>query len=94
MSGDTLVLMHVKFNWLDNFIVCFVVLIYIIVTVVCAVAPICYAHLAASQVGQFLKFDDMSDTSSGHGSITSVGSAQVTPLPRLHKNVMNSMFFC
>ncbi|KAJ8440702.1 hypothetical protein Cgig2_005433 [Carnegiea gigantea] len=63
-------------------------------TAISVVAPICYAHLAASQVGQFLKFDDMSDTSSGHGSITSVGSAQVTPLPRLHKNVMNSMFFC
>ncbi|KAH9745004.1 protein argonaute 16 [Citrus sinensis] len=53
------------------------------------VAPICYAHLAASQMGQFIKFEDSSDT-----SITSAGSVPVPELPRLHKNVESSMFFC
>ncbi|KAI5683232.1 hypothetical protein M9H77_04460 [Catharanthus roseus] len=52
------------------------------------VAPICYAHLAAQQMGKFLKFDDLSE------SITSVGSISVPELPRLHKDVAGSMFFC
>jgi hypothetical protein len=59
-----------------------------------AVAPICYAHLAAAQVGQFVKFDEMSETSSSHGKHTSAGSVPVQELPRLHEKVRSSMFFC
>ncbi|XAR55319.1 hypothetical protein NMG60_11035360 [Bertholletia excelsa] len=58
------------------------------------VAPICYAHLAAQQMGQFMKFEDVSETSSEQNSLTSVGSAAVPELPRLHENVAGSMFFC
>ncbi|KAJ6319503.1 hypothetical protein OIU78_015011 [Salix suchowensis] len=58
------------------------------------VAPICYAHLAAAQMGQFMKFEDFSETSSGQRSMTSVGSIPVPELPRLHENVEGSMFFC
>lgn len=59
-----------------------------------AVAPICYAHLAATQIGQFMKFEDMSETSSSHGGLTSAGAVPVPQLPRLQENVCNSMFFC
>ncbi|KAJ7982455.1 Argonaute family protein [Quillaja saponaria] len=38
---------------------------------------------------QFMKFDDLLDC-----SVTSAGSVQVPELPRLHKHVANSMFFC
>ncbi|ONI18322.1 hypothetical protein PRUPE_3G209300 [Prunus persica] len=58
------------------------------------VAPICYAHLAAAQVGQFMKFEDLSETSSGNGSVTSAESIPFPELPKLHKNVQGSMFFC
>ncbi|XP_008778689.1 protein argonaute 4B-like [Phoenix dactylifera] len=58
------------------------------------VAPISYAHLAAAQMGQFIKFDDMSNSSSNHGACTSAGSSSVPELPRLHKKVCSSMFFC
>ncbi|KAL2454600.1 Protein argonaute 9 [Abeliophyllum distichum] len=50
------------------------------------VAPIRYAHLAASQMSQLIKFDVVS---SSHG-----GLAPVPELPALHKNVSTSMFFC
>ncbi|OAY80372.1 Protein argonaute 4A [Ananas comosus] len=63
-------------------------------TAISVVAPICYAHLAATQVGQFMKFDDSSETSSSHGGHTSAGSIPVPELPRLHEKVSNSMFFC
>nr|XP_018674223.1 PREDICTED: protein argonaute 4B-like [Musa acuminata subsp. malaccensis]XP_018674224.1 PREDICTED: protein argonaute 4B-like [Musa acuminata subsp. malaccensis] len=63
-------------------------------TAISVVAPICYAHLAASQLGQFVKFDDMSDSSSSHGGHTSAASVPVPELPRLHQNVSSSMFFC
>ncbi|KAF0891619.1 hypothetical protein E2562_010604 [Oryza meyeriana var. granulata] len=63
-------------------------------TAISVVAPICYAHLAAAQVGTFLKFEDMSDTSSSQGGHTSVGSIPVPELPRLHEKVRSSMFFC
>ncbi|KNA23540.1 hypothetical protein SOVF_023980 [Spinacia oleracea] len=63
-------------------------------TAISVVAPVCYAHLAASQVGQFMKFDDFSDTSSSQGGVTSVGIAQVPQLPKLHQKVSSSMFFC
>ncbi|KAL5722545.1 Protein argonaute 4B [Ranunculus cassubicifolius] len=63
-------------------------------TAISNVAPICYAHLAASQMGQFIKFDEMTETSSGHGGVTSAGIAPVPQLPRLHQNVCSSMFFC
>ncbi|KAL4578096.1 hypothetical protein LXL04_014212 [Taraxacum kok-saghyz] len=57
-------------------------------TAISVVAPICYAHLAAAQVAQFVKFDDMSDTASSHSG------GGFTQLPKLHKNVSSSMFFC
>lgn len=63
-------------------------------TAISVVAPICYAHLAAAQVGTFLKFEDMSDASSSQGGHTSVGSVPVPELPRLHEKVRSSMFFC
>ncbi|KAE8655458.1 hypothetical protein F3Y22_tig00117027pilonHSYRG00073 [Hibiscus syriacus] len=58
------------------------------------VAPICYAHLAASQLGQFMKFEDASETSSSHGGVTAPGAIAVPQLPRLKENVSSSMFFC
>lgn len=58
------------------------------------VAPVRYAHLAASQVSLFMKFDEMSETSSSHGGVTGVGPPPVPELPKLHKNVCCSMFFC
>nr|AHC30882.1 argonaute 6 protein [Dimocarpus longan] len=61
-------------------------------TAIAIVAPICYAHLAAAQTGQFIKFEDFSETSSERG--TAVGSIAIPELPRLHKNVASSMFFC
>ncbi|KAF3454052.1 hypothetical protein FNV43_RR04499 [Rhamnella rubrinervis] len=63
-------------------------------TAISVVAPICYAHLAAYQMGQFMKFEDMSDTSSSRGGVTSVGAVPVPQLPRLEEKVCNSMFFC
>lgn len=58
---------------------------------VSVVAPICYAHLAAAQMRKFLKFDDSSETSS---SFTTELDAAIPELPRLHRNVQSSMFFC
>ncbi|KAI9115314.1 hypothetical protein K1719_013633 [Acacia pycnantha] len=63
-------------------------------TAVSVVAPVCYAHLAAAQVAQFIKLDEFSESSSSHGGLTSVGTPQVQELPRLHERVRNSMFFC
>ncbi|KHG16394.1 Protein argonaute 4 -like protein [Gossypium arboreum] len=63
-------------------------------TAISVVAPICYAHLAASQVGTFMKFEDASETSSSHGGVTAPGAISVPQLPRLKENVCNSMFFC
>ncbi|XP_076948416.1 protein argonaute 4A-like [Bidens hawaiensis] len=68
-------------------------------TAISVVAPICYAHLAAVQMGQFVKFDDVSDTASSHsggggGASSSGGSGGVTQIPKLHDNVCTSMFFC
>ncbi|KAL8474253.1 hypothetical protein ACS0TY_030902 [Phlomoides rotata] len=57
-------------------------------TALSIVAPISYAHLAAKQVGQFIKLEDSSETSSGQTNVP------VPELPRLHKNVAGSMFFC
>ncbi|KAL8145998.1 hypothetical protein AgCh_003945 [Apium graveolens] len=63
-------------------------------TAISVVAPVCYAHLAATQMGQFMKFDDMSETSSSHGGgVTAAGPVPVPPLPRLQEKVCNSMFF-
>ena len=64
-----------------------------------AVAPVYYAHLAAKQVRQFVRFDDASETASsasgGQASSASGGQAPPVPeLPRLHDNVESSMFFC
>lgn len=57
-----------------------------------AVAPVCYAHLAAGQMAQFIKFDDMSDVTSSHSG--GAGSAGFAQMPKLHKNTCSSMFFC
>lgn len=59
-----------------------------------SVAPVCYAHLAASQMLQFVKFEDSSDSSSWHGSVTVAGTILVPELPRLHPRISRSMFFC
>ncbi|CAN0923207.1 Protein argonaute 4 [Linum grandiflorum] len=63
-------------------------------TAISVVAPICYAHLAASQMGQFMKFDEASETSSSKGGLSSSGPVAVPQLPRLEEKVANSMFFC
>nr|XP_023881007.1 protein argonaute 16 [Quercus suber] len=65
-------------------------------TAISIVAPICYAHLAAQQMGQFIKFEDIPEASSSprSGSVTNVGGVPVQELPRLHENVQGSMFFC
>ena len=47
--------------------------------------------LTATQVGQFIKFDE---TSSSHGGHTSAGSAPAQELPRLLEKVRSSMLFC
>ncbi|KGN47971.1 protein argonaute 16 isoform X1 [Cucumis sativus] len=57
-------------------------------------APICYAHLAAAQMSQFIKFEELSETSSERGGVTSLGSLSIPELPRLHDDVNGSMFFC
>lgn len=61
-----------------------------------AVAPICYAHLAATQLGQWMKFEGSSDTSSnpGGGGSKNGGPAPVPQLPKLEEKVSSSMFFC
>ncbi|VVB07350.1 unnamed protein product [Arabis nemorensis] len=46
------------------------------------VAPVRYAHLAAAQVAQFIKFEDISE------------EGIVPELPHLHRNVASNMFFC
>ncbi|XP_062194678.1 protein argonaute 16 [Phragmites australis] len=63
-------------------------------TAISVVAPICYAHLAAAQMGQFLKFEEFAETSSGSGVHSSSSSAAIPELPRLHAAVCSSMFFC
>ncbi|KAJ4839043.1 Protein argonaute 4B [Turnera subulata] len=63
-------------------------------TAISIVAPICYAHLAASQMTQFIKFDDLSESSSSHNGVTSASAVPVPELPRLHEGVSSSMFFC
>ncbi|OMO67515.1 Argonaute/Dicer protein, PAZ [Corchorus capsularis] len=63
-------------------------------TAISVVAPICYAHLAAAQLGTFMKFEDASETSSSHGGVTAPGAVPVLQLPRLKEKVCNSMFFC
>ncbi|MQM02796.1 hypothetical protein Taro_035569 [Colocasia esculenta] len=60
-------------------------------TAISVVAPISYAHLAAAQVGSFLKFDEMSETSSSHGGVSAAGSIPVPELPKLHEKVCSSM---
>ncbi|XP_034705254.1 protein argonaute 4A-like [Vitis riparia] len=57
-------------------------------TAVSLVAPVCYAHLAAAQVAQFIKFEDLPEPSSGHAA------APVPQLPSFHEKVADTMFFC
>ncbi|KAF6151925.1 hypothetical protein GIB67_010499 [Kingdonia uniflora] len=63
-------------------------------TAISIVAPVAYAHLAATQVTTFMKLEDMSESSSGKGGVTGVGGAPVPELPKLHEKVCSSMFFC
>ncbi|CAF1775252.1 unnamed protein product [Brassica napus] len=65
-------------------------------TAISVVAPICYAHLAAAQMGTVMKFEDMSlsERSSIHDGITRSGEAPVPPMPMLNSYVASSMFFC
>ncbi|KAL6527982.1 Protein argonaute 4B [Orobanche hederae] len=67
-------------------------------TAVSIVAPICYAHLAAAQMSQFIKFDEISEKSSQHsssgGTTSSSGGVSVPELPVLHDKIANTMFFC
>jgi eukaryotic translation initiation factor 2C len=56
-----------------------------------SVAPICYAHLAAAQVSQFVRLDDAASEGSGDGGAP---PRPVPELPRLHPDVRQSMFFC
>ncbi|KAH1107524.1 hypothetical protein J1N35_011292 [Gossypium stocksii] len=58
-------------------------------TAISVVAPICYTHLAASQLGQFIKFVDASETSSSHGRVTTPRALYVPQLSRLKDNVSN-----
>jgi len=46
--------------------------------------------LAAAQVGQFIKFHEIT---SSHGSHTSVGSVPAQELPLLHEKVRSTMLF-
>jgi eukaryotic translation initiation factor 2C len=55
-----------------------------------AVAPVYYAHLAAAQVKQFVRFDDVPEAASS----ASGAPEPLQQLPRLHKKVESSMFFC
>lgn len=51
-------------------------------------APVYYAHLAAQQMGQLIKFEDSSKTSSGHkSSITSAGRILAPELPGLNQRL-------
>ncbi|OIT08622.1 PREDICTED: protein argonaute 4-like [Nicotiana attenuata] len=63
-------------------------------TAISVVAPICYAHLAATQMGQWMKFEDTSETSSSRGGVTNAGPVTVPQLPKLEEKVSSSMFFC
>ncbi|KAL2230587.1 UNVERIFIED_CONTAM: Protein argonaute 4A [Sesamum indicum] len=63
-------------------------------TAISVVAPICYAHLAAAQMAQFIKFEEASDRSSSHSGTAAGGGVSVQELPRLHDRISSSMFFC
>nr|QNU10184.1 argonaute 9 [Arabidopsis halleri] len=63
-------------------------------TAISVVAPVCYAHLAAAQMGTVMKYEELSETSSSHGGITTPGAVPVPPMPQLNDKVATSMFFC
>ncbi|OMO91480.1 Argonaute/Dicer protein, PAZ [Corchorus olitorius] len=64
-------------------------------TAISVVAPVYYAHLAAAQMGSFMKSEGASETSSSsNGGVTVPGDVGVPEMPRLTDNVCNSMFFC
>ncbi|KMZ57729.1 Protein argonaute 4A [Zostera marina] len=63
-------------------------------TAISIVAPISYAHHAAAQVSQFMKFEEASESASSHDGVTTSGTSSVPELPRLHDKVSSSMFFC
>ncbi|PPS03853.1 hypothetical protein GOBAR_AA16814 [Gossypium barbadense] len=61
-----------------------------ITTAIFVVAPICYAHLAASQLGQFMKIRDASETSSSHAPRV----ISVPQLSKLKDKVSNFILVC
>ncbi|KAH6814286.1 Argonaute family protein [Perilla frutescens var. frutescens] len=63
-------------------------------TAISVVAPICYAHLAATQLGQWMKFEDASETSSSHHGTEPGAAPAIPPMPKLNEKVCNTMFFC
>lgn len=65
-------------------------------TAISSVAPINYAHLAATQMQQFLKADELSETASrsGRGEASTASGGHIPELPPLHQNVCHTMFFC
>ncbi|KZV40466.1 Argonaute 4-like protein [Dorcoceras hygrometricum] len=63
-------------------------------TAISVVAPICYAHLAASQLGQWMKFEEASETSSSHNGTAPGGGPPVPQMPKLQEKVRNSMEHC
>ncbi|CAN0897082.1 Protein argonaute 16, partial [Linum grandiflorum] len=62
-------------------------------TAISIVAPVCYAHLAAQQMSQFMKFDETGSSERSSEALTAVGAPPVPELPRLKDNV-TEMFFC
>ena len=57
-----------------------------------SVASICYAHLAASQLGQWMKFEDTSEISSSHGEVSHAG---FVPCFRVRRDLLSiiSVYF-
>ncbi|WOK92632.1 protein argonaute 16-like [Canna indica] len=55
-------------------------------TAVSMVAPVCYAHLAAAQMAQFIKVEEVSTEQEKNRAIPELG--------KLHQYVRRSMFFC
>ncbi|MCD9641208.1 argonaute 5 [Datura stramonium] len=63
---------------------------------VSVVPPAYYAHLAAFRARYYIEDDiaDLKSTSGGDGATRSTASAEFKPLPTIHRNVSNVMFYC
>ncbi|KAH1113728.1 hypothetical protein J1N35_007106 [Gossypium stocksii] len=57
-------------------------------TAISVVASVCYAHLAASQLGQFIKLVDASETSSSRGRVTTPRALYVPQHSRVKDNII------